>query len=753
MPRNERPRHPDGRFKRLKSEGDIEKEDFLLLALERFRLAESAESENRRDSLEDFKFYKGDQWPQDIKAKRDRDKKPCLTINRLKPAKRIITNEFRQQRPAIQVNPEGDGATIETAQFEQGIVRHIEVGSDAEVAYDNCFDEMVIGGLCWIELSTAYKKRAKKRADGSRPQEIKIKAARNWAMHYADCTAEEPDYSDAEWHFKVVDYTRAEFKHKWPDAEAASLEEYSSVGDAAASWLSKDHVRVAEYWYMSDAPTKPSGSDDDKSSDGTEAGDEDDRETDLEEASEELADDSEPVCWKAIITAVDILERKETVFDSIPNVPMIGEDLMIDGKRYIAGMVRDAKDPQRQFNYWETKCTEAIALAPMSPYKAYAKVIENHEAQWQAANRNNDAVLIGNAVVENGTLLPLPERESPDVDITGLAAMRQSAAANFEAVTGLNDATLGRMRPDESGKAVLARQKQGDVSNLNYSDNAARCLRRVGRLLLPAIPKVYDVPTIMRIVKPDGTTDHIITHVGADQKGAAQELMNQNQAIKNIFDLSVGSYDVTIDTGPSHQTKRQEAVASIMALIQAAPNVLSIVGDLLVGNMDWANAPEIAKRMKIMLPPQLQDEDSANSPAAQAQQAQQQLVALQQAHQQVLGALQQAQQIIQTKQVEMQGRAGIEEIKRNTALALAEWDRVTKWGLAEITTKAQSADTRTQADAEFKTELHDAAHDVALSTHEHRQTLEQQQQAQTAAAQQASAAVAQQQTQPDQPQP
>lgn len=708
MPKSNRLRHPDGRFKAAKSEADIEKEEFLALAMERFRLAEAAEARYRREALEDFEFYTGKQWPADILAQRNRDRKPCLTINRLKPSKRIITNEFRQQRPAIQVNPLGDGASVETSEFLQGIIRHIEVGSDAEVADDTAFDHMVIGGLGWLECSTAYRKGSRKKE-----QEIRIKAARRPFMHYADPTAEEHDYSDAGWHFKIHDFTLAEFKATFgDDTAAASLEDFSSIGDDAKSWLSKDHVRVAEYWYMSNEPIA-------RVDESEPAAEIDLDESDEPDEQESEDDGAEPVCWKALITAVDILERKETVWDSIPNVPMIGEDLDINGERYIAGMVRDAKDPQRQFNYWETKCTEAIALAPMSPYKSYKEVIEGQEAQWQSANRNNDAVLVGNAVIKENQLLPLPVRESPNVDIQGLAAMRQSSAANLEAVTGLNDATLGRVRSDESGKAVLARQKQGDITNLNYSDNASRAKRRVGRLIIPAIPKVYDLPQIMRIIKPDGTNDHIITHVGADQREAAEQLAKDNQAIKNILDLSVGSYDVTISVGPSYQTKRQEAVASIMALISAAPNILSIVGDLLVGNMDWSNAPEIAKRMKKMLPPQLQDEDSANSPAAQAQQAQAQLAALQQAHQQVLGALQQAQQIIQTKQIETQGKYGIEEIKKNTALALAEWDRVTKWGLAEIQTKAQKEQTRSETDAELTKEMHASAHDLALATTSH----------------------------------
>jgi hypothetical protein len=710
MPKDERQRYPRGhskagQFKPVKDPEQIEKEEFLALALERFKLAAEAEARWRRDALEDFEFYIGEQWPVDIKTQRDRDRRPCLTINRLKPSKRIITNEYRQQRPAIQVNPEGDGATVESAQIMQGIVRHIEVGSDAEVGYDITFDNMVIGGLGWVELDTQYKKNAK-----TKRLEIRLRGAKNSFMHYADCTAEEFDYSDAEWHFKIHDFTRSEFKAKWPDAEAASLNDWGSVGDNAKDWISKDVVRVAEYWYMSDAPVPDEGADE-----RTEQNADDIPDDDFPEKEPDEAEDQPRVCRKALITAVDKLEDKATVWDSIPNVPMTGEDLEINGRRYIAGMVRDAKDPQRQFNYWESKCTEAIALAPMSPFTGYAEVIENHEEQWKAANRTADAVLIGNAVVKEGQLLPLPVRETPNVDITGLAAMRQSAASNIEAVTGLNDATLGRMRPDESGKAVLARQKQGDITNLNYSDNAARTLRRVGRLLLSAIPKVYDVPTIMRIGNPDGTFAHVVTHLGADQKSAAEKLAKQNPAIKQIFDLDFGSYDVSISVGPSYQTKRQEAVASIMALIEAAPNVISIVGDLLVGNMDWNNAPEIAKRMKKMLPPQLQDEDGQADPAAQAQQAQAQLAALTQVHQQVVGALQQAQMIIQTKQVEQAGKATIEKMRIDADVLMTKMKALTPILVAEINTKAQDAQIRAQIDADLATELHSSAHELAMS--------------------------------------
>jgi len=726
-----------GRFIGQKTPEARKRELFLQLALERFKLASDAEQEWRREALDDFKFYVGEQWPTDIKTQRDRERRPCLTINRLKPMKRVVCNEMRQQRPAIQVNPVGDGASVEEATMITGVVRHIEVASDAEVAYDTADDHMVIAGMGWLELSTRYK------TGRTMLQEIHIGAATNPFMHYTDPTANELDKSDAAWHFKIHDYTRAEFVSKFgEDTEAASLDNFSSIGDNAHDWLAKDQIRVAEYWYIEHEDSKLY-----QLADGTIV---DSLPEGVTEDDDSITsrDWKKPRCMWCKITAVDILDgNKEgtggrpTVWNSIPNVPVIGEELDINGKKYVSGMVRDAKDPQRQFNYWETAATELIALAPKAQWKGYAEVIEGHEEEWKNANRTNYSILTGKAVVKDGQLLPLPERDQAEPPIQAMAAMRQSGAANLEAVTGINDAVLGRIKADESGKAVLARQKQGDISNLNYSDNSARAKRRVGRLILPALPKVYDVPTIMRIVNPDGTSDHVITHIGDDQQPDAQQLQQQNPAIKKFLDLSNGSYDVTVDVGPNYQTKRQEAVASIMALIQATPEIISLVGDLLVGNMDWNQAPEIAKRLKMWVMqqnPWLQQAEG-DTPEVQAQKSQAQLAALQKVHGQVVEALQNAQNIIQAKTVEQQGKASIEKMRIDADILLGKLKAITPIVVAEITTKAQSRDTRAEIDADLMSELRSQAHDIASGAMDHSNALEQ---SDRAAANQAAAAAA-----------
>jgi hypothetical protein len=261
------------------------------------------------------------------------------------------------------------------------------------------------------------------------------------------------------------------------------------------------------------------------------------------------------------------------------------------------------------------------------------------------------------------------------------------------------------------------------------------------------IPQIMDVAQVAQIINPDGSTDHAIVHLGSPDDAAELQQDPENTEIKKVLDLSKGKYSVTISVGPSYQTKRQEAVASIMALIQAAPQVLNIVGDLLVGNMDWNNAPEIAKRLKKMLPPQLQDDGDDATPEQQLAKAQQQLQAMQQVHQQVMGALQQAQQIIQTKQVEQQGKVAIEKLKTDADVLMAKMKALTPILVAEINTKSQDGQVRAQIDADVAMELHGAAHDIAMQRDQQQHDADQAQQAQ--AAQQPMAAQQPQQAQPD----
>lgn len=675
-----------------------ETREFLKLALERFQMSADAEAHNRREALDDLNFYIGEQWPADLKERRNRKRQPCLTINRLPQFKKQISNNLRQQRPAIQVNPAGDGVVVEESEIMQGVVRHIEVGSEAEVVYDMGADSMIITGLGIWRVVPEYE------PGDSFKQIIKLKGVKNRFMVYDDPRAIEPDRSDRKFLFIIVDMLREDFKQQHENAAAASLEDFSSVGDNAQEWLTKERVRVAEYFYVEEEKQTIY-----LLADGRVV-----RELQPGENAVKTRERMVPAVKWSKITAVDRLEDKDIPCDFIPVVTCLGEDLDVNGKTYQAGMVRNAKDAQREVNYWESAATHMLALAPKSPYLVAEGQLEDHEATWGSSNIDDPAFLTYKRYDEEGRDLGQPTRNAVEQPIQGIALMMQKAGANLQSTTGIPDANLGERRPDESGKSVLLRKQQGDMATFDYSDNWARGIRFTGRILLSMIPRVMDVTQIQRIIKPDGTSDQVIMHAGKPEE--AQALQKQNPAITRIFDVSAGRYDVTISVGPSFQTKRQEAVASIMSLIQAAPPILSLVGDLLAGNMDWNNAPEIAKRLKLWVYQQNPwlAQSEGDSPELQQYKMQAENAAMKQQMGQVTQALQEAQQIIATKKVETDGKIAVEKLKADADVLIAKMRALSPILVAEINTKAQSEQVRAEIDADVATELHNSAHELSL---------------------------------------
>jgi hypothetical protein len=671
------------------------KKAFLELAMERFKLAAEAESDIREQALADLKFYSGEQWDDAIQSIRKKRGRPCLVMNHLPQFKRQICNEQRQNKPAIVVNPIGDNSDVETAEIQQGIVRHIEVNSNADVARDISFEQMVITGFGYRRIVTEYAD------DEGDEQEIRIKPIKDQFTVYFDPRCMEPDYSDAEFAFIIEDVPTKMFHAQYPRAEDASLEEYQAVGNSQPEWINEKHVRIAEYFYV--------------------------------EKPESAKRGRRKVKW-AKITAAEVLEEQDWLGKYIPLIPVLGEEMIIDGKRVLKGFVRDAKHPQRQYNFMHSGAAEAIAILPKAPYILAVGQAENLEQKWERANVENFPYLEYNPVDVNGTAIGPPQRANSEANIQGYNQMIMLADNDLKASIGLYDASLGQKGPEQSGRAIAQRKQQGDLATLNFSDNQARSILHEGRVILDLMRVVYDTPRVMRIINPDGSVKQVVTQNGPSQEAAAKKLLTDQ--IKKIYDIGVGSYDVAVQVGPSYQSKRQEAVATQLELVKADPQLLPIIGDLLVGEMDIPGAKEIAKRLKKMLPPQLQDMGDEESQIQQLQTQHQQMV---QELTLVSQHLQQAQQIIETKQVEQQGKVEIAKAQELSKQTIVKMQEVTKIAVAQI--NASKDAHQSYADAELKQYelLHNAAHDVALQATDqaHQQDMAAKQQAAAAQGQQA----------------
>jgi len=324
----------------------------------------------------------------------------------------------------------------------------------------------------------------------------------------------------------------------------------------------------------------------------------------------------------------------------------------VDGRLYLSGIVRNAKDAQRMYNYWTSQEAEMLALAPKAPFIGYGGQFEGYENQWKTANTTNWPYLEVNPDVTDGQggTLPLPQRSQPPMAQNGLIQAKMGASDDIKGATGQYDSSLGATSNERSGKAILARERQADTGTYHYVDNLARAVRCVTRQLVDLIPKIYDTERIARIIGEDGTSD--MARVNPDQPEPVKKIVNeQGIVIQKVYNLGVGKYDVCVTTGPSYMTKRQESLNAMTELLQGNPELWAVAGDLFIKNMDWPGAQEMAKRFaKTIDPKLLGDEDE--SPEMQA--AKQQMQAMGQEMEQMHQMLQNVQKSFEHRDLEIQ---------------------------------------------------------------------------------------------------
>jgi hypothetical protein len=618
-------------------------------------MAISAYSESREDEIDDLRFYSGSpdnhfQWPADVLATRGAvqgqtiNARPCLTINKLPQHVRQVTNDQRQNRPSGKVIPADDRADVEMAEVFNGVVRHIEYISDADVAYDTACENQVSIGEGYIRLITEYCD------DNTFDQDIKIVRVRNSFSVYMDPTIQDPCGADAKWCFVTEDLTREEYERMYPDAAPMSTLMSLGVGDQSISqWLNENTVRIAEYFYVEyDKATLNLYPGNQTAFDGTP----EDKVLRMQfgKPLRSREADRKRIKW-CKINGYEILEEQDWAGKYIPVVRVVGNEFEIEGRLYISGIVRNAKDAQRMYNYWVSQEAEMLALAPKAPFIGYGGQFEGYENNWKTANTQNWPYLEVNPDVTDGqgNMLPLPQRAQPPMASSGLLQAKMGASEDIKSTTGQYDASLGIGGNERSGKAILARQREGDTGTYHYVDNLARAVRHVTRQLVDLIPKIYDTQRIARIIGEDGESSMV--KMNPMQQEPVRKIVNeQGIVIDKIYNPGVGKYDVRVVTGPGYATKRQEALEAMAQLLQTNPQLWAVAGDLFVKNMDWPGAQEMAKRFARTIDPKIIS-DSDEDPALQA--ANMQMEAMAQEMEQMAGMLQNVSQSMEAQKIDV----------------------------------------------------------------------------------------------------
>jgi hypothetical protein len=604
--------------------------EILATARARLDMSMSCYSESREDEVDDLRFYAGSpdnhwQWPADVLQTRGAvqgqtiNARPCLTINKLPQHVRQVTNDQRQNRPGAKVIPVDDRADVKVAEIFNGMIRHIEYISDADVAYDTACENQVAFGEGYIRLLTEYCD------DNTFDQDIKIGRIRNSFSVYMDPTMQDPTGADAKYCFVTEDISKDDFARMYPDAAPITTLQSLGIGDQSISnWLNEDTIRIADYYYIDyDKATLHLYPGNVTAFEGTR---EDKELKAIYGKPKNTRISDRPKVRYCKINGYEILEQREWAGKYIPVIRIVGNEFEVDGRLYVSGLVRNAKDAQRMYNYWVSQEAEMLALAPKAPFIGYGGQFEGYEEKWKTANTQNWPYLEVNPDVTDGqgAVLPLPQRAQPPMASSGLLQAKAGAAEDIKATTGQYNASLGMGSNERSGKAILARQREGDVGTYHYGDNLARGVRHVARQLVDLIPKIYDTQRIARIIGEDGETKMV--KINPEQLEPVNEIVDdQGVVLEKIYNPSVGKYDVVAITGPGYATKRQEALEAMAQLLQGNPQLWTVAGDLFVKNMDWPGAQEMSKRFAKTIDPKILAEDD-KSPALQV--AEQQMQAM-----------------------------------------------------------------------------------------------------------------------------
>ena len=582
----------------------------IKVARRRFTLSAEAEEELRREFLIDQRYRAGDQWPQGISQQRELDQRPSHVVNLFPAAIAQVCNEQRANRPALRVSPAGGAATVDVAQICDGLLRHIQRDSRAPIAYDVAAAEAAAIGRGWMRVLCEYEDPR------SFNQKLTILSIPNALSVYPQPNLREPDYSDMNYCFIVEDVPHDEFLARYPGVEPQAFDAWAAtVGD---DWITRETVRVADYYYREYRTATIA-----LLSDG--------HVIDLEGAGLKALTQALPpgvtirqqrttqiptVHW-CKINGQQVLERTTWPGSWIPVIPVLGDMMYNNGKVRLSGIIRDARDPQSMVNYWESARTEAIALAPRAPYIGAEGQFEGHEHEWEQANRRNFAYLQYKMVDVRGVPIPPPQRQVQEPAIQALNYACESAKNNFQATTRIYDASYGKPSNERSGRAIEARDRNADMSNSHYLDNLGRALHHLGRVLLEPLPAVYNQPgRVLQIVQEDGSEKLVTMN---------QRHTDDETGLEQFYDLGAGHYAVEVQTGPAYATRRQESLAALTDLAKADQKIMQVADDLVVSQMDFPMARDIAARLKKTIPPQLLDDDKGGDKDTQLAQASGQL--------------------------------------------------------------------------------------------------------------------------------
>lgn len=558
-------------------------DDLVRDARELYDAAELIEQDNHTEALEDLRFRAGEQWDSILEQNRRARGVPVLKINRIPQFVNQVTGDVRLNPPSAKVRPAGGGASTKMAETLTGAVRNIEVQSRAQQVYIHAVENAATCGQGFFRITTQYS------TDDGWEQDIRIQRIKSPLAVLFDPGATDQLRTDAQYCFVRDWMPKSEFKKRFPKASTTGWEDNNAKGEWR-SWLTSDDVLVCEYWRKVPVKRKLILCANFSTFDITDM--EDDEIVRLIQKKggggyiNERMVDTHKVEMR-LLNGVEELEKKtEWVGRDIPIIPVLGHEVQVGDRVVRHGLVRFLRDPQRLFNVHRSALAEIVASSPKAKWLGPAGMFAGYENYYQNANQANHAFLPFNP---DPQFPQGPQRIQPEAPNQQLLAEISMTTQDMEATTGIYRDMMGKESNAQSGRAIIARQREGDTGTFIYKDNLAEAVCQAASIIVDILPKIYDTPRTIRTLGEDGSEDFVEVNF---QDPVTGQIVN---------DLSVGKYDVVVDVGPSYRSRREEARDSMLAFFQASPDASKIAADLFAEAMDWPEAEKIAARYRKQL--------------------------------------------------------------------------------------------------------------------------------------------------------
>ena len=561
-------------------------------AIDAFELVEDNERDDRELAIEDMLFVDSPDGQWDEHAQTVRKGRPMYTIDLVSEVLRQIIGDQRQSRTRIKVDPDGGGAEKDTAGIFDGLIRKIEKDGGRE-AYDNAFKEQLKGGYGGWRILTKYN-------DKSFDQDICFEPIYSAVTSlYFDADANRADKSDATKAWLVTEVTLEKFKEMYPEANFTTFNEPSYKTGGYKCWFNgTEKLRIAEYWKKIPCVRKIG-----LMTDGSVI-DLDEEESVLDELAAKgitVVKERSVKSHKVVMYKMNGAEILEGPFpwagEYIPLIPVFGEVSHVNGKTFVHGKVRKAKDAARIYNYTTSAKIEATALSPKDPVFATEEMVDGHEREFETMNTSNAPVVKFSLDPSNPSLTPF-RLGAPQLQ-QALIEQTQQASKDVHSAMGMHDPALGNGPQLLSEKSLMAQAEMGDRGAYEYRDNLDKAKEYTGKVLVDLIPRIYDTARVIQVMNVDGSVEeHEINQIN-------QTVMDE-QSVEPVIvnDLSKGRYSASIETGPAYATLRDETVQQLTDLSAANPMFANISADLIAKNMNITEADELTKRIRKILIPQ-----------------------------------------------------------------------------------------------------------------------------------------------------